>query len=89
LKCLEIGIVIELCPAAARRFNDHTQIAVVAERRKLQEIGKVELTELPPVSEIRIWGLEQLVESESEKCNLYTFECIGCGVLEVRGVQVR
>ena len=29
------------------------------------------------------------IESESEKRDLYTFECIGCGALEVRGVKVR
>ncbi len=29
------------------------------------------------------------IEAESAKRDLYTFECIGCGTLEVRGVQVR
>lgn len=29
------------------------------------------------------------IEVESAKRDLYTFECIGCGTLEVRGVQVR
>ena len=29
------------------------------------------------------------IESESERRDLYTFECIGCGAIEVRGVQVR
>jgi hypothetical protein len=29
------------------------------------------------------------IEWESAKRELYTFECIGCGALEVRGVRVR
>ncbi len=29
------------------------------------------------------------IEAEGAKRDLYTFECIGCGALEVRGVQVR
>jgi hypothetical protein len=29
------------------------------------------------------------IESESDKRRLYTFECIACGDLEVRGVQVK
>ncbi len=29
------------------------------------------------------------IESESAKRDLYTFECIGCGALGVRGVQIR
>ena len=29
------------------------------------------------------------IEWESAKRELYTFECIDCGALEVRGVQVR
>ena len=28
-------------------------------------------------------------ESESDKRDLYTFECVACGGLEVRGVQVK
>jgi hypothetical protein len=29
------------------------------------------------------------IEVESAKRDLYTFECIDCGAVEVRGVQVR
>jgi len=29
------------------------------------------------------------IESESDKRDLYTFECVACGGLEVRGVQVK
>ena len=29
------------------------------------------------------------IESESAKRDLYTFECVACGGLEVRGVQVK
>ena len=29
------------------------------------------------------------IEAESDNRDLYTFECISCGSLEVRGVQVR
>lgn len=29
------------------------------------------------------------IETESAKRELYTFECIDCGALEVRGVKVR
>ena len=29
------------------------------------------------------------IESESDKRDLYTFECVACGGIEVRGVQVR
>ena len=29
------------------------------------------------------------VETESDKRDLYTFECVACGGLEVRGVQVK
>lgn len=32
--------------------------------------------------EMRLFG----IESESDKRDLYTFECIACGGLEVRGV---
>jgi hypothetical protein len=35
--------------------------------------------------EMRLFGME----SESVKRDIYTFECIDCGALEVRGVQVR
>jgi hypothetical protein len=29
------------------------------------------------------------IESESDKRDLYTFECVACGGLEVRGVQAK
>jgi len=29
------------------------------------------------------------IESESDKRDLYTFECLACGGVEVRGVQVK
>ena len=29
------------------------------------------------------------IESESDNRHLYTFECVACGRLEVRGVQVK
>ena len=29
------------------------------------------------------------IESESDKRDLFTFECVACGGLEVRGVQVK
>ncbi len=29
------------------------------------------------------------IEEESAKRDLYTFECIKCGAVEVRGIQVR
>ena len=29
------------------------------------------------------------IEFESDRRDLYTFECVACGGLEVRGVQVR
>jgi hypothetical protein len=29
------------------------------------------------------------IESESDKRDLYTFECVACSGLEVRGVQVK
>ena len=32
--------------------------------------------------EMRLFG----IEAESDKCDLYTFECVSCGGLEVRGV---
>ena len=35
--------------------------------------------------EMRLFG----IETESAKCELYTFECAKCGALEVRGVQVQ
>ena len=33
--------------------------------------------------EMRLFG----IEAESKERNLYTFECVTCGGLEVRGVQ--
>ncbi len=33
--------------------------------------------------EMRLFG----IESENQKRDLYTFECMGCGALEVRSVQ--
>ncbi len=35
--------------------------------------------------EMRLFG----IESQNRKRDLYTFECGGCGALEVRRVQVR
>ena len=35
-------------------------------------------------TEMRLFG----IEPESDKRDLYTFECVACGGLEVRGVQV-
>lgn len=34
--------------------------------------------------EMRLFG----IEAESDKRDLYTFECVGCGGVEVRGVRV-
>jgi hypothetical protein len=34
--------------------------------------------------EMRLFG----IEAESDKRDLYTFECVACGGLEVRGVRI-
>ena len=35
--------------------------------------------------EMRLFG----IESESDKRDLYTFECVACSGIEVRGVQLK
>jgi hypothetical protein len=54
--------------------------------------GAVSKTPIEPLllcadcsTEMRLFG----IEAESENRDLYTFECMRCGVLEVRGVRAR
>ena len=39
-KRLKLGIVIKLCLAAARRFDDYAQVAIITERGEFEKIGR-------------------------------------------------
>jgi len=56
-------------------------------KRKTVSKAPIEPLLLCPVCNIEmcLFG----IESESDKRDLYTFECVACSGLEVRGVQVR
>jgi hypothetical protein len=56
-------------------------------KRDTLSIAPIEPLLLCPVCNIEmcLFG----IESESDKRDLYTFECVACNGLEVRGVQVK
>jgi hypothetical protein len=64
----------------------------VASIRPYAKVNTVSKRCIPPLLLCPICNIEMClfgIETESDKRDLYTFECIGCGDLEVRSVQVR
>jgi hypothetical protein len=74
--------------SVTEREGSHTManIRTFAKRDTLSKASIEPLLLCPLCNiEMRLFG----IESESDKRDLYTFECVACGGLEVRGVQVK
>ncbi len=89
-------VVVSTNGSSAELAGKLTKPGKVYTMRQTRPFAKSDtLSKVPPVEPLLLCthcNVEMCllgIESESAKRDLYTFECIGCGALEVRGVHVR